>query len=256
MARLCLWLQSGRVLLFSKFIKIKTSRFISAETWKKLSLDHNCPKLNQKLHFLKSGCSSAPCCFLSLNHQAAEPFQKGQEIFFAFLLKLLPELPRWQTCRITHLSPGNTPTGVLITLHTPNQNSAMLCNSAAINTKPDKHTLTNFPGDLGERLHTTLPIVAFRSQCWDIVPPQGCHDVDHGLCLVGVGRDHAREVVIPGVIAQLRSCRCIADLRYLQTEPQVMQANLITFYSTYLCLWKACNRLYTGIVQNQVSCFN
>lgn len=250
MTRLCLLLQNGGVLLFSKFIKIKTSRFIHAGTWKKL--DHNFPKLNQKLHFLKSGCSSASG-FLPLSHQGAFLFQRGlRDSYFLPLLNCCQNchLVRNAGSKITPLSPGKPPTGVPITLQTPNQSSA------AINTKPGKHTLTNLSGDLRERLHAALPVVAFGSQRGDVVPPQGCHDVNHGLGLVGVWGHHSREEVVPGVIAQLGSCGCIADLRYLQTEWQVMQANLITFYTTSLYLWKACNRLCTGIVQNQTSCFN
>lgn len=138
-----------------------------------------------------------------------------------------------------HLSPGKMPAGVPTTSCRPRHNSAMLWNLAAKNTKPDKHTLTNFSGDLGECLHTTLSIVAFWSQRWDVVPPKGRYNVNHGLCLVGVWWDHSREEVIPGVITQFWSCRCIADLRYLQIEWQVIQAKIIPFYTIYSNVWKA-----------------
>lgn len=159
---------------------------------------------------------------MPLSHQGAPPFQKAQETHI-FCLSQELFLNYCQNCLLgrctsskiihkpLHLSPGYTPAGVLIS-------SAMLCNPAAVNTKPDKHTLTNFSGDLGERLHATLSIVAFGSQRRHVVPPKGRHDVNHGLCLVGVRWDHSREEVIPGVIAQFWSCRCIADLRYLQIE--------------------------------------
>lgn len=100
MTRLCLLLQSGGVLLFPKFIKIKTSRFIPAGTGKKLSLDYNFPKLNQKLHFLKSGCGSADGCFLPLTHQGAALSKRVKRCTFsASFLKLLPESSLWQTCK-------------------------------------------------------------------------------------------------------------------------------------------------------------
>ena len=191
-------------------------------------MDYDFPKPNQ-LHVLKSGCNSAVGCFLPLTQQGALPFQKGQgtyifclsqELFFNYCQNC--HLSRRVSSKIIHnplhLSPGNMPAGVLITLCRPRQSSVMLCNPAAINTKSDKHTLTNFSGDLGERLHAAFSIVAFGSQRRHVVPPKGCHNVNHGLCLVGVRWDHSREKVVPGVIAQFWSCRCIADLRYLQIK--------------------------------------
>lgn len=76
--------------------------------------------------------------------------------------------------------------------------------------------LTNFPRDLSESFYTAFPIVPFWCQCWHIVPSKCCHNVNHSLGLIGVRWDHAREKIIPGVITQFWSCRCIADLRYLQ----------------------------------------
>lgn len=86
----------------------------------------------------------------------------------------------------------------------------------------NKYTLTYLPGDLREGLHTALSVVALGSQGRHIIPPQGRHDVHHGLRLVRVGGDHAREEVIPGVITQLWGCGCIADLRYLQNKRQAV----------------------------------
>lgn len=191
-------------------------------------MDYDFPKLNQS-HLLKSGCNSAGGCFLLQTHQGVPPFQKGQETHIFCLSQDLflnycqnCHLGRCTSSKIIHnrlyLSPGNMTASVLIMLHRTRETSVMLCNPAAINTKPDKHTLTNFSGDLGECLHSTLSIVAFRSQRRDVVPPKGCNDVNHGLCLVGVWWDNSREEVIPGVVTQFWSCRCIADLRYLQIE--------------------------------------
>lgn len=178
--------------------------------------------------FLIKNCISSNLAFVhhlllsSLKPSISCPLPKGsRDIYFLPLFLNCCQncqLGRCARSKIPHLSPGNTCRGVVITLHAPSQSSAMLCDSAPGNTKPDEHTLTDFSGDLGERLHTTLPIVAFGSQRWDVVPPQGCHNVNNGLCLVGVWWDHSREVVVPGVVAQFWSCRCIADLRYLQTE--------------------------------------
>lgn len=180
---------------------------------------------------------------MPLTHQGAPPFQKAQETdVFCVSQELF--LNCCQNCHLgrcvsskilhepLHLRPANMPEGVLITLHRPGESSAMLCNPAATNTKPHKHALTNFSGDLGECLHTALSIVALGSQRRHVVPPKGRHDVNHGLCLVGVRWDHSRKEVIPGVIAQFWSCRCIADLRYLQNRmtSHSSQSNTISHY--------------------------
>lgn len=75
--------------------------------------------------------------------------------------------------------------------------------------------LTHLSRDLNESLHAALAVVALGGQGGHIVPPHGRDDVQHGLCLVGVWRHHAREEVVSGVITQLWGCGCIADLRNL-----------------------------------------
>lgn len=128
--------------------------------WTTIFLIKNCISSNLAFvhHWLLSSLKSSRSC----------PLPKGSRDIYIFvsLLKLLPELPAWQMCKKQnpHLSPGKTHRRVVITLHAPSQSSAVLCDSAPGNTKPDEHTLTDFSGDLGERLHTTLPIVAFGSQ--------------------------------------------------------------------------------------------
>lgn len=75
--------------------------------------------------------------------------------------------------------------------------------------------LTDFSGDLDESLHSAFSIIPLRCQRGDVVPSHGGHDVQHGLSLVGIGRHNPREEVVPGIIAQLGRCGCIADLRDL-----------------------------------------
>lgn len=91
-----------------------------------------------------------------------------------------------------------------------------------------KYMLTNLPRDLGEGLNAALSIVPLGSQCWDIIPSQGRHNVHHGLSLVGVRRNHPRKEVIPGVVTQLWGCGCIADLRYLQNKREVISTHAVS----------------------------
>ena len=55
-------------------------------------------------------------------------------------------------------------------------------------------------------------VIPLRGQGGHVVPAHGRDDVQHGLSLVGVGRDHAGEEVVAGVVAQLRGRGGVADL--------------------------------------------
>lgn len=80
-----------------------------------------------------------------------------------------------------------------------------------------RHT-TCFSWYLQECVDTTLSVVAFGCQCGDVVPAHGFNYVDHGLCLVGVGRHHTGEELVAAVVTQLGGSGGIADLRYLRQK--------------------------------------
>lgn len=75
---------------------------------------------------------------------------------------------------------------------------------------------TGLSGDLDEGLHAALAIVSLGGERGHVVPAHGRHDVQHGLGLVRVRRDHAGEEVVARVVAELRRRRGVADLRNLQ----------------------------------------
>lgn len=79
-------------------------------------------------------------------------------------------------------------------------------------------SLTCFFGKLHEGLDSFLSVAAFRGHGGDVRPPQGSDDVHHGLGLEGVRRNHPREEVVAPVVAQLRGCRRVADLRDLEVK--------------------------------------
>ena len=69
--------------------------------------------------------------------------------------------------------------------------------------------------DLDEGLDAALSVVALGGERGDVVPAHRGDDVQHGLSLVGVRRNHAGEEVVARVVAELRSRRGVADLRNL-----------------------------------------
>lgn len=85
---------------------------------------------------------------------------------------------------------------------------------------------TSLPGDLHEGLHTTLTVVSFRCQCGDVVPAQSFDNIQHGLSLVGVRRNHPREEVISIVVTELWSRGCIAHLRDLTNASEPLTSDL------------------------------
>lgn len=78
--------------------------------------------------------------------------------------------------------------------------------------------LTCFFRELREGLHSLLTVAALGGNGRDVGPAQGPDDVHHGLGLEGVGRNHPREEIVALVVAQLRGCRGIADLRNLEEK--------------------------------------
>lgn len=78
--------------------------------------------------------------------------------------------------------------------------------------------LTYFSGDLHERFNATFTVVSFGGQRGHVVPAHRRDYIQHGLRLVRIRRNDAGEEVVAGVVAQLRSRGCIADLRDLQRK--------------------------------------
>ena len=80
---------------------------------------------------------------------------------------------------------------------------------------------TRLSGDLHEGVNSALSVVSLRGKCWHVVPAQSFDDVQHGLSLVRVRRNHPREEVVPIIIAEFWSRWCIAHLRDLNQQPYV-----------------------------------
>ncbi len=80
---------------------------------------------------------------------------------------------------------------------------------------------TRLSGDLDEGLHAALAVVSLGRQRGDVVPAHRRDDVQHGLSLVGVRRNHAGEEVVTGVVTELRSRRGVADLRNLSRHGEL-----------------------------------
>lgn len=74
---------------------------------------------------------------------------------------------------------------------------------------------TRLSGDLDEGLNAALSVVALGGERGHVVPAHRRDDVQHGLSLVRVRRDHAGEEVIARVVTELRRRRGVADLRDL-----------------------------------------
>ena len=66
-------------------------------------------------------------------------------------------------------------------------------------------SFTGLSGDLHEGVDAALPVVALGRQRGHVVPAQSFDDVQHGLSLVRVRRNHPREEVVAVVVAELRS---------------------------------------------------